>query len=66
MNQINEEKRGIREVPWKRFFADIGNGRVSVVVVDQHLCLVPKQLVRKPTKYGNIDMIIREPIRLID
>ena len=57
---------GVREVQWSRFLADIGNGKVLVTVVNRHLFLVLRQRIKKHPKYGEIEMVIKEPIRLIE
>ncbi len=53
------------EVKVEDFLHEIGFGEVRMTIVEGKLLLVPKQIVRKPIKYGiRIAIVIREPIRL--
>ena len=65
-NQQEEINPGgnFREIKWKHLLSEVGHGNMILTIIDGKL-FVRKQCIKRPSKYGAFDVIIKEHMRIV-
>lgn len=62
-----EERQKIREARLEDIVREVGNGNLTVTIVNQKIVSIPKQRIDAPSKHGvERDFSVRQTIRLIE